>query len=61
MTEAQAQEKAMDIVFVDYNIGDIKDACKRRGIRTNQSRNKLEHALIAAMTKEFLVAESEET
>jgi hypothetical protein len=53
MTRKQAEEKAMDIVFVSYNIGDIKDECKRRGIKTNQSRSKLEHALIEAMTKEF--------
>ena len=57
MNAAQARDKAMDIVFVDYNIGDIKDECKRRGIKTNQSRNKLEHALIDAMTKEFTTEE----
>lgn len=54
MTHEQAREKAVEIVFVYYTIGDIERECKSRGIRIVRSRNIMERKLIEAMTKELL-------
>jgi len=59
MTREEAKSKAQEIVFVDYNFGDIEDGCRSRGIKVVKSRNKMEGALIEAMTNEMTTEESE--
>jgi len=59
MTENEAREQAMNYVFLYMNIGDIEDACAKRGLRVkSKQRHEKEKALIDAITKELTTAES---
>lgn len=54
MTKEQAQEKAMNCVFLHMTLGDIEDNCKKRGIRVVKNRATMEHKLIEAMVEELI-------
>ncbi|MDY5477884.1 MULTISPECIES: hypothetical protein [Enterocloster] len=54
MTREEAREKAQEIVFVNMNLGDIEEGCRKRGIKVTKNRSSMEGKLIEALTEEYM-------
>ena len=50
----EAREKAQEIVFVNMNLGDIEEGCRKRGIKVTKNRSSMEGKLIEALTEEYM-------
>lgn len=54
MTRKEAREKAEEMVFVNMNLGDIEEGCRKRGIKVTKNRSSMEGKLIEVLTEEYM-------